>query len=189
MRSAMKLSCVLFCIVAITFAAGCRRQEAPLEVHVSQQKMKQPIGRHLNPLRKELGLRLIGDDWVLYRSDARQEDWKSNSSGAIAKTVLKDGSGNVVSEEDCYYSGTEFEGIEGHNWENVSVTYDYRTMEIAVGYAGTNKSTKAILSRFFMSANGGTTNVVGAMAEVNKVVAGWPRGSKWPAPPKPSGNP
>ena len=169
----MNLKHSLICIALISIIVGCHRQSEPT-VSLTTNENGQVIGRKLNSLRRELGLREISDRWILYRSDNRQEDWKNSSAGAIAKTVLKDGNGNVTQEVDSYYSGAEFEGPDGHNWENIGVIYDYKTKEVAISYAGPNKAIEASLLKYKMTIHGGSINVSDAIAEVNKIVAGWP---------------
>jgi len=169
----------LYLAVAIIFMVGCNRQEDSTEVsshqvRLPEQETTNSIGRSLNSLRKDLGLRQIGDNWVLYRSIASEERWMVDRSRPDAKILFKDNSGNIYEEQDTYYSGGEFEGLDGHDWERVVVSYDYRTKEIAVAYSGTNELIEAVLSKYFMTIDGGTTNLVSAMTEVNKIVAGWP---------------
>ncbi len=158
-------------------AIGCSRQASP-PAQVTQQITSQPIGRSLNPVRRELGLRLIGDDWVLYRSQDSQEEWKIRNAGLLSKVILKTSSGSASAEEDYYYSGAEFTDREGHGWERITVNYNYGTKEVVVSYTGTNKVIEASLSKFSMTVQGGSTNVVGAMAAVKEAAVGWPDAPK-----------
>ncbi len=132
----------------------------------------------MNPIRKELGLRQIGDDWILYDKEAGQEDWKIRVDGPVAKVVLKDQSGNVKSEQEIYYSGAEFVDREGHNWEQIVVNYDFTTKQIYVAYIGTNSQIEGKLARFKTTVNGPSTDVNGAIKAVKEVAADWPDGHK-----------
>jgi hypothetical protein len=133
----------------------------------------------LNLLRKEIGLRLIGPDLVLYRSRPTQEDWQRAKSGFPAKAVFKNLTGQVLSEEDYYYSGAQFTDREGHGWERITVHYDYGIKEVVLSYTGTNKATEAILSKYLMPFNGPSTNISGVMAAVKTAAAGWPDGPNY----------
>jgi hypothetical protein len=140
--------------------------------------MIEPIGRTLNPIHKELGLRPIGDDWILYRNEAGQEDWKIRAAGPVAKVLLKDQSGKIKSEQEIYYSGAEFVDREGHNWEQIVVNYDFTTKQIYVAYIGTNPQIEGKLAKFKITVNGPSTDVNGAIKAVKEVAADWPDGPK-----------
>ena len=164
-----------FCISVVVI--GCNQKSSPFAEMPSEQS-RESAGRSLNPIRRELGLLLIGDNWVLYKSDASEEQWVIRKGSPSGKTVIKDPLGNVIKEEDHYYSGARFTSQHDYGWEFISAMYDYRTKQIALGYSGTNEAVAAAISPFSMTVNGGSTDVVGAMAAVRMVAASWPDGPK-----------
>ncbi|MEW6155860.1 MAG: hypothetical protein AB1813_00410 [Verrucomicrobiota bacterium] len=176
----MRASQLLFWLWTGLLVAGCNR-EAGTASTPEQMQERQTSGsptKSLNELRAGLGLRVIGESWVLYRSLPTQEDWKMRKDGFVAKTVFKDASGNVSSEEDHYYSGAQFVDREGRGWERITVHYDYGTKQVYLAYTGTNATTDAMLSKFLMRLHGPSTDVAGAMAAVKRAAAGWPDAPK-----------
>jgi hypothetical protein len=141
---------------------------------MQEHQTSESADKSMNELRASLGLRLIGESWVLYRSLPTQEDWKIRKDGFVAKSVFKDAAGKTVSEEDYYYSGAQFVDPEGRGWERITVHYDYGTKQVYLAYTGTNATTEAALSKFLMRLHGPSTDVAGAMAAVKTAAAGWP---------------
>lgn len=173
----MKLAHLLHCLCLSVLVAGCNPQ-APSSTQMPPKPASQPIGRTLNPLRRELGLIPIGDNWVLYKSNTNEEHWVVRKGSPSGKTVFKDSSGKVIKEEDHYYSGVRFTDRHEYGSEFISAIYDYQTKQIALGYSGTNKTAEAVVSRFTMTVNGGSTDVAGAIAALKEVAASWPDGPK-----------
>ena len=140
------------------------------------KQSQQLIGRSLNPLCKEIGLPLMGDNWILYKSTATEEHWVVREGSPSGKTILKDTLGNILKEEDHYYSGARFTSAHDYGWEFISALYDYRIKQISLSYSGTNEAAAAMAAPFKMTSNGGSTNVVDAIAALRKIAANWPDG-------------
>jgi len=132
----------------------------------------------LNAERAKLGLREIGVHWVLYRSLDDQEDWKMSRTGFLAKSVFKDESGAIRSEEDYYYSGRQYTDFEGHGWERITVHFDFVTKEVTLSYTGTNLTVRGTLSSFKTGLGKPSSDMAGAIKVVRSVVKGWPNDPK-----------
>jgi hypothetical protein len=171
----MKVKWLLLSLCGGALITACN-QQAPSSAQMAQNQASQTVGRTLNPQRKELGLRTIGDNWVLYRANGNQEDWVVRKGSPSGKTVFKDASGNVTTEEDHFYSGARYYYRHDYGWEFISVSYDYRTKQVAISYSGTNQVTEGILSKFLMPSQGPTSDVAGVMAAVKQAATGWPDG-------------
>lgn len=176
----MRASHFLFRLCIGLLVAGCNREagKAPSSEEMQKHQTSESSDKSLNELRASLGLRVIGESWVLYRSLPTQEDWKIRKDGFVAKTVFKDASGKVSSEEDYCYSGAQFVDREGRGWERITVHYDYGTKQVYLAYTGTNTVTDAVLSKFLMRLHGPSTDVAGAMAAVKTAATGWPDAPK-----------
>jgi hypothetical protein len=175
MRAKLILISILLCFV---FLAACKRQSDSLP-STPQATINQTTNLELiaeNKLRQELGLRVIKGDWILYRDIGSQEDWKISKNGFPSKTVFKDSQGRISEEEDYYYSGNEFYDTEGHGWEFVTIHYNYGSKQVYLAYSGTNKTTEAILSKYFMTINGASSDAAGAVTTLRKVIIDWPDG-------------
>jgi hypothetical protein len=153
--------------------ASCERNDAVPPPKQSNQT-NGLIEDSINKKRASIGLRVIDVNWFLYRSLPTQDDWKIHKDGFLAKSVFKKLPGDVLSEEDYYYSGAQFYDLEGHGWECITVHYDYGKKDIVLSYTGTNAATKTILSKYLMSYRGPATNVSAVMDAVRKAAAGWP---------------
>jgi len=174
----MKTNSIFILIFIILLGAACERETQRHSLLAEQTSINQPTNTLIaadNKLRQELGLKVIGQDWILYRADNGQEDWKIRKDGFPAKVVFKDSQRRVLADEDYYYSGNEFYDAEGHGWERVTVHYDYPSKQVYVAYTGTNKPTETALSKYFITIGGASSDVVGAMTAVRKIVADWPK--------------
>ena len=176
----MKSSRLLFWLCINIFVIGSNREtpKASSASQIQNNTTNESVENALNLQRTELALRPIGKSWVLYRSEPGQDDWKIRGDGFPAKSVFKDAAGKTVSEEDYYYSGAEFTDSEGHDWERITVHFDYGSKEMILSYTGTNKTTEATLSKFLMTLHGPTTNITGVIGLVKAATAGWPDAPK-----------
>lgn len=136
------------------------------------------MGRSLNPVRLELGLRPIGKSWVLYRLTGAQEDWVVKKGSPTGKTIFKDKSGNVVSEEDHLYSGKKYYYRHDEGWEFMAVRFDYLARTVSVTYSGTNTVTESAMAAYLVPPNAPTHDIKAATGCVRAATASWP-GSDW----------
>ncbi|MDR3564043.1 MAG: hypothetical protein P4N59_21755 [Negativicutes bacterium] len=175
----MKTPFILFLLFCVLLAVACKRKPALAALATNQMPTNPSVNLIAeNELRQELGLRIIKETWILYRVENGQELWKIHSDGFPVKSVFKDGGKRVLADEDYYYSGNEFFDQDGHGWERITVHYDFNSKQVYVAYTGTNKATEAILSKFFMTIDGPSLDVGGAVGVVRKVAINWPDGPK-----------
>jgi len=101
-----------------------------------------------NQERSRLGLRLLKTNWIAYRVEDGEEDWKMTpSEDWLAKKTHRDSNGKLVWEEDYYYSRRTFTTEKGVNWEMLSVQYDYQKDAIAVFYVGRDSAVESLVDR------------------------------------------
>ena len=82
-------------------------------------------------------MQAVQPTWFFYRSQFGAEDWKVIESGSIAKTIQRDEKGNLLWEEDYYYSGKTYTDANGgRGWEHIAVRYDYVSKKIKIRYDG-----------------------------------------------------
>ncbi len=155
---------ILGLFVAIA-SLGCRESEKP---HVKAAEVKSVAQNNL--ARSVIGLRLVQDNWVLYRSESDFDDWKATASDDhLSKRVFKGSGGGIVEEEDFIYSGRKFTDSDGTWSEFVTVNYRYESKQVRVLYTGTNQSIKATLAPF----ENHSDKVKEALAAVEAVVKIW----------------
>ena len=109
-------------IVSMILLAGCGK---PLPPKFAQGS---------NPRRKEIGLPVIGEDWVNYNRGNNRSEAAWNTPGSnhaspnhAGKKVIYS-SGQWQYEEDCYYSGKTGPSPDpdgGTQWEKVTVSYAF----------------------------------------------------------------
>ena len=180
MRSSMKLRVLYYigCLL-LGVCVACRPQSRQDGSSAMNGSDSIPFrdAQALNPRRAELGLRVIEPSWFLYRSRPRQDEWKIRKGGHGAKTVFKDESGRVVSEEDYYHSGNTYtdRSLEGALLsEEIIVEYAHNSSFLRVSYLGTNAVTAKILSKYVTNGSGASRDLAGIMAAVRQATAGWP---------------
>ena len=179
MRFAMKTHFIFSLLFYVMLAVACKRKPALPMLATNQMSMNQSNNLIVeNKLRQELGLRVIKEAWILYRDENGQEAWKMHNGGFIVKNVFKDGGRRVLADEDYYYSGNEFFNHDEHDWERITVHYDFNSKQVYLAYTGTNKTTEAVLSKFFMTIDGPSLDVHGAIEAVKKAAINWPDGPK-----------
>ena len=125
-----------------------------------------------NEVRTKIGLPVIDGEWYLYRSRGNQEDWRMHNSDAVTKSVFFDSVGNTLNEDNSYFSGKKYVDVEGQGFEEIIISYDYRTNKIGLYYSGTNSSAIALVSQFATPFNI-STNIVGAMGAARNATKGW----------------
>lgn len=97
--------------------------------------------------REQLGLNPIGANWQLQRDEFSEQDWKARGTdSSISKKVKRDSKGNLLWEEDYYYSGKTFTTFKGETvLEQLTVYYDYRTSLYKIGYIGASPIIEALV--------------------------------------------
>lgn len=168
LRSAWAIS-----VASALLMSGCDAKERPV-ARPSDDREIRTRSLLFNETRSRLGLRPVGEQWILYRSDSQQDEWKTQVTGGIAKLVVKDEAGNPIREVDRYVSGKEYEDHEGHDYESVTVTYDYRARQLVVSYQGTNDVIIKELSNFNLYIITDRKSISEALSVVAGIVDSWP---------------
>jgi len=112
-----------------------------------------------NQVRREIGIRMIKDNWTFYGRQFGEETWKDGKFHC--KKVCYDDSFNkfagkrkppgqvrysynyekILWESDHYYTGATYTHPDpdaGTSWEHLSILYDYGTKRFGVYYHGSN---------------------------------------------------
>lgn len=151
--------------IAVFVGLGCGDSAKPLPKAVEVAAVKQE-----NVARSSIGIRLIQDDWVLYRSEFNADDWRAKPlDGYTTKRVFRSPAGSVSEEEDYYYSGATFTNRDGIWSEFITVNYNYGSGQIRVLYTGTNRGVEARLAQF----ENCTPKVQETMLVVGGLVKNW----------------
>lgn len=165
MKTSSHLTKFLWTLIAATLVTGCG-EELPALMKASEVKTV----AHDNLVRSSIGLRMVEENWVLYRSNKDVDDWKSSpTDGHLAKRVFKTDHGGIRKEEDYYYSGKQFTDREGIWAEFVTVNYDYSLKSLRALYVGTNQSIAEAISPFGTHSD----RVKEGLAAVASVVKSW----------------
>jgi hypothetical protein len=101
---------------------------------------KTKFGPEFNDHRKKIGLELLPRDWEAGSVSDDYTVWLNPDRGRLkdakrpaffSKATSYTKTGEIISEEDLYYSGKAFNTIDGHNDESLSIAYYFVSKEIA----------------------------------------------------------
>ena len=105
-----------------------------------------PDTEKTNAIRQKLGIRTINKDWHYCGMSYREQTWSSGNHGE--KKVARDAKGNILWEQDYYYSGRTFTSPDpdaGTCSEMLSLCYDYSIQKFYIGIVTGEKSTEAAI--------------------------------------------
>ena len=139
---------LLALLVALGFRLGC-----------SYQRPDRPDTTASNQRRRELGVRQIDDAWTLVRRrpnrygkrEVVEEAW-AGSDGMPAKLVISNTRGQILREEDYFYTGRTFKPYDPDdstpNDEEFRVVYTYSEDSFGVFYSGRDSRVKERIRQF-----------------------------------------
>lgn len=141
----MRVALVIFHIACVFFLCGlssCNRNSSATSKTASAANVAAESAR-----RTQVPLRQIKASWKFYKAERNEEVWTSTAGGEEVKRLHRSDKGLLEWEEDYYYSGRTFSTIDGVNWENMVLHFDYLTGQFKLYYVGQSPAVETLMSQ------------------------------------------
>lgn len=111
-----------------------------LLVTVSCHFPKPKFGKAFNPTREKIGLEtlpetwkpaMVGRDYTVWYNPKRAAPEQQHKAIFNSKSNKYNKKGELVSEQDLYYSGKKFRTIDGEEWEELAIEYYFIPQKVA----------------------------------------------------------
>ena len=127
-------------VITIGSLGGCH--EHPKNIESAHRR-----GLAENDIRIKFGMRRVSPDWICFRSINHLDEWVTDlrKDNAAVKAVKHDAQSLLLWEEDRYRSGKIVDIDDARVEEEIVLTCDYVSSQLAISYIGIDREIKAAI--------------------------------------------